>query len=77
MNLNNNITIEELDLLKLININNNIKKFNIIITIINIPANFKYYNIIILYKILLIIMCRSKFIIINLNKYKSLLNNER
>ncbi len=46
LNLNNNITIEDLKLLKLININNNIKKFNIIITIINIPANFKYYNII-------------------------------
>ncbi len=41
LNLNNNISIEDLNLLL-----ENINKFNIIITIINIPNNFKYYNII-------------------------------
>ncbi len=41
LNLNNNISIEDLNLLI-----ENINKFNIIITIINIPNNFKYYNVI-------------------------------
>ncbi len=41
LNLNNNISIEDLNLLL-----DSINKFNIIITIINIPNNFKYYNVI-------------------------------
>ena len=41
LNLNNNISIDDLKILI-----NCIHQFNIIINIVNIPINFKYYNIV-------------------------------